>query len=363
MNEFGLKFDHMNGPLPYRRLPVSLPMTVLGLFILMMVVWLQSGFSTLLHLLFLFSSYLTWGFLLPFIQGMVIGASFDWKNFMTSALKALLLISFHFMISNVIYYALQFAFITPFAPPSMTLLQQILGPSLLGRTVDFILFFGLLSWKERARELNDKALTLMKTQANLERVRLKSLQSQLNPHFLFNTLHTVTSLIGRDDDKAREMTIKISGLLRKVLESNKLDHHTLQQELDLVHDYLAIETERFGDRLTVDLRIDERLLGVVVPTFTLQPLIENAFKHGIGQVEGKAKLSVVIKEDQENSMMYLEVINDLSMEGSTPSNSTGIGLANLNERLDAFYRQKILFEAGESANSTYRVFFLIPLEP
>jgi sensor histidine kinase YesM len=353
----------MNSPThPYAKLPISTLIVGLALFMLMMVVWLQTGYNNGQHLLFLGSSYLIWGFLLPFIQGIVLSTTFDVKGTITVAVKSLLLIILHFVLSNTIYYSLQYLLIDPFVPLSLPLLKQIIAASILSRSVDFILFFGLLSWMQRTRDLNENQLKLMRTDSELQNMRLKTLQNQLNPHFLFNTLHTVSSLIGRNDEKAREMTFKISSLLRKVLSNNESTSCTLQDEIELVQDYLAIEQERFSDRLTVELMIDDDVSDVVVPTLILQPLIENAFKHGIEHVEGNTVLSLSISRNAARNALEIVVINDLPIAPPSSTSSTGIGLTNLKERLAAYYDQPIPFSARKTNELTYRVVFTIPIE-
>jgi two-component system LytT family sensor kinase len=353
----------MNRPLSYHRLPLSSSMVALVLFVLMMVVWIQGGYNaTGTHLIFLSTSYITWGLLLPLVQGIVISFNLTFRGFLNLLTNALLLILIHFILSNILYYIIQYFFVEVYTAPSMTLLQNILGASLLARSVDFVLFFGLLSWIQRSKELNEKALKLMTAEANLDKLKLKSLQSQLNPHFLFNTLHTVSALIGHNDDKARQITIQISRLLRKVLEANEIDRHTLDKELEFIDDYLAIEKERFRDRLYIDIDIDEEALEIIIPTFMLQPLIENAFKHGIGQVEGKTILTLSIKKNEESKVLQITVINDVPKNNSKQIiASTGIGLSNLKNRLETFYQGKSLFSTQKTSKNTFEAHLTLPL--
>ena len=360
---FYLNLDKMNRPLTYRRLPLSSTMVALVLFVLMMVVWIQGGYNaTGTHLIFLLTSYISWGLLLPLVQGIVISFNLTLRGFLILFTNALLLILIHFVFSNILYYTVQYFFVEVYTTPSIALLQNIIGASLLARSVDFVLFFGLLSWIQRSKELNEKALKLMTAEANLDKMKLKSLQSQLNPHFLFNTLHTVSALIGRDDDKARQVTIQISGLLRKVLEASEIDRHTLGKELEFIDDYLAIEKERFRDRLSINIDIDEEALDIVIPTFMLQPLIENAFKHGIGQVEGKTILTLSIKKNEKSKVLQIAVINDVPKNPNKQViPSTGIGLNNLQNRLETFYHEKSLFSTQKTSVNTFEVHLTLPL--
>jgi two-component system, LytTR family, sensor kinase len=142
---------------------------------------------------------------------------------------------------------------------------------------------------------------------------LKLIQAQVNPHFLFNSLNTIISIIRNDADRARELLIHLSNFFRKNLKrSGNLS--TLEEELDHVNSYLKIEKARFEDRLTIEMDIDPSLLGLRLPTFTLQPLIENAIKHGISNMleQGKARIHAFRKDDlayiviEDNAGTFLE---------------------------------------------------------
>ena len=115
---------------------------------------------------------------------------------------------------------------------------------------------------------------------------LKLLQAQVNPHFLFNSLNTIIAILRIDAPRCKDLLIHLSNFFRKNLKRGN-DLSTLAEELDQVNSYLQIEKARFDDRLTVDIDIDPSLLNVILPTFTLQPLVENAFKHGISHTMGQ----------------------------------------------------------------------------
>ena len=145
-------------------------------------------------------------------------------------------------------------------------------------------------------------------QAEATEAQLAALQAQVNPHFLFNALNTVASLV-RTDGKAAESTVEhLSDVLRRTLDRSRRTLGTVREEIEYLKSYLAIEQARWGDRLTVDWAIDPEALGAPLPPMTLQPLVENALKHGIGNrlaggrihigaTRGNGKLSLVVADD------------------------------------------------------------------
>ncbi len=171
----------------------------------------------------------------------------------------------------------------------------------------------------------------------LVHARLTTLRSQINPHFLFNTLNSITSLIRTDADRAREMTRRLSSIFRKSLDETG-DTHSLAGEIDFLDDYLSIERVRFGDdRFEVVKEFDERTLGVQVPSLLLQPLVENAVKHGIAcRTEGGR---VCIGSAPVKGGTEITIENDGPETGPLVIGSLfsrGVGLKNVAERLDIY---------------------------
>jgi two-component system LytT family sensor kinase len=167
--------------------------------------------------------------------------------------------------------------------------------------------------------------------------KVEALASQINPHFLFNTLASISSLIRSQPDTARMLIIKLSGLLRKLLSSQ--EHFvTLKEELESIDEYLDIEVIRFGPQLRVEKAISPETMDVIVPSMILQPLVENSIKHGLSKKVGGGQIT--IRSRRERGHTVIEVIDDgLGMTESNLSNPMGggIGLANVNERLRVIY--------------------------
>ena len=176
--------------------------------------------------------------------------------------------------------------------------------------------------------------------------RLDALQRQINPHFLFNTLNSIASLVRMKPELAREMTVKLANILRALLK----DHDTyvpLSDELSFTDDYLDIEVVRFGaDKLRVEKDIDPRTLEVLVPSILLQPLIENSIKHGLEpRINGG---TVTLRSRLEGDRVLIEVADDGVGMGNRPASAfkrtgAGIGMKNVQERLEVLYGNQAQF--------------------
>src|SRR5438094_2085673 len=167
--------------------------------------------------------------------------------------------------------------------------------------------------------------------------KLEALASQISPHFLFNTLTSISSLIRTQPDTARMLIAKLSGLLRRLMRSR--DHFvTLREELQSIDEYLDIEVVRFGPRLRVVKRISPDTLDVIVPSMILQPLIENSIKHGLSRKVGGGRIT--IRAEVRDGHTTIEVHDDglgMSEERLEHALDGGIGLSNVNERLRTIY--------------------------
>jgi len=170
----------------------------------------------------------------------------------------------------------------------------------------------------------------------LLQARMEALQSQINPHFLFNTLNSVSSLVRRDPDSAREMIVKLGNILRRLLRKGDA-FIPLKDEIESLDDYLDIEVVRFGrDKLRILKELDPDSLNHLVPSMILQPLVENAIKHGLAdKVDGG---NVSIRSRCTQHRVIIEVEDDgVGMAASADSSGTGIGMLNVQERLQVVY--------------------------
>jgi two-component system, LytTR family, sensor kinase len=192
----------------------------------------------------------------------------------------------------------------------------------------------LIDYYKRFHETESKTFKL---QSELTEAELRALKMQLHPHFLFNTLNTISYYIYEDVDLANRMVTDLSDLLRKILDQSGTPEVTLKQELDLLDKYLDIEKVRFQDRLTIEIDIDPAVLDSLVPNLILQPLVENAIRHGIAPHATPGRIR--IKTVKPNGHLLITIAdNGSGMPRSKPAGSReGIGLANTRARLQHHY--------------------------
>jgi len=184
----------------------------------------------------------------------------------------------------------------------------------------------------RARQLHAAQL-----EACLAHVRIENLRTQLNPHFLFNTLQAVATLIQENPSAAEEIVLRLSELLRASLDEMRTHEISLAREVEFLEHYIAIQQRRFGERLRFEMHIDPNALPCAVPTLVLQPLVENAIRHGISKhKEGDV---VTVRGFRNRDHLCLEVVNLASKLELAPEQllSRGIGLSNTRERLTQLY--------------------------
>jgi LytS/YehU family sensor histidine kinase len=183
-----------------------------------------------------------------------------------------------------------------------------------------------------SRELRASQLETMVVRAQLD-----ALRNQLQPHFLFNTLHAISALMARDVPAARRMMTRFSDILRLTLDEPEQHVVPLAQELQFLEQFLDLQRMRFGDRLRVEVEVDARTLDCLVPRLILQPLVENALTHGIGRRAGAGRLSVSARRD--NGALHLAVADDGPglTSGRGELMREGVGLRNTRARLLHLY--------------------------
>jgi LytS/YehU family sensor histidine kinase len=181
---------------------------------------------------------------------------------------------------------------------------------------------------------------------------------QLNPHFLFNTLHSISSLMHKDVEAADRMIMRLSDLLRAALSSADTQEVSLRKELELLQLYLGIEQIRFGDRLSVQMNVADEALDAQVPNLILQPLVENAIRHGIEPRARPGKIELHACR-QADALSLAVCDNGKGIPDAKPARE-GVGLSNTRERLRELYGEAHRFELRQGAEGGLRVEMTIP---
>lgn len=184
---------------------------------------------------------------------------------------------------------------------------------------------------------------------------------QLEPHFLFNTLNAITTLIelGRSKE-ASEMLTHLNAILKSTLKRSTPEKIPLAEELEMIESYLAIEQVRFADRLRVSINVEPAALNGLVPCFLLQPIVENAIRHGIARCEDNGIIEAFARSDGDT--LHLTVRDSGPGQGGPSQEGYGIGLSNTRDRLTHFYHDGYAMLAGPIASGGFEVDIAIPYE-
>ncbi len=189
-------------------------------------------------------------------------------------------------------------------------------------------------------KLREKELDLVKAKQLRTQAELQTLQSKINPHFLYNSLNSIASLVHVDADKAEDMTLKLSRLFRYSVSSPPGNTATVKQEMEIVETYLDIEKVRFGDRLVFSTQVDKSAEDALIPRFLIQPLVENALKHGLNDMARNGELSVDINKANDHILI---TIADNGKPFPAELN-TGYGLQSTYDKLSLLYGENCMVQ-------------------
>ncbi len=258
-------------------------------------------------------------------------------------------------ISSAAIFCLVFFLAKSFYSAPMSVYQTV---GMLAGSLAFTVAYYLLSrmvFKQReVIRLKDEELSrLQMVKAQTE---LQALQSKLNPHFLYNSLNSLSHLVRVDADRAEKMTLLLSDLFRYTLSRDKRDFVELHEELDMVEKYLEVERVRFGDRLSSTIEADEQARTCPIPRLIVQPLVENAIKHGISKISGEGYIHIVAKVNEGRLTITVEDNGPAFPDAPT----AGLGLQNIIERLQLLYGSDA--ELSWTNQPTKKVSVTIPTE-
>lgn len=215
-------------------------------------------------------------------------------------------------------------------------------------------------WQERlTRRYAEAAHASERLQTRLDHAQLQALKLQLQPHFLFNTLNTITALVHRDPHAAERMVSGLSELLRFSLGTAGEQEVPLERELEVTRHYLDIQQVRFQDRLSVSFDVDADAPRAWVPSLLLQPLVENAIQHGLAPRAAAGRITIAAR--RKDGVLALEVSDDgVGEPPASPPRREGVGLGNSRARLQSLYGEAHRFEIGPGTAGGFRVYIEIP---
>ena len=215
-----------------------------------------------------------------------------------------------------------------------------------------------LVWHYVDKNRNDQ-LDKLRLEAVVKSLELKTIKSHINPHFIFNALNSIRALVDENPERARTAITELSNILRSSLKAEKEETVPLQQELDIVKDYLALEQMRFEERLKVEMDIDPDTLTQPIPPMMLQTLVENAIKHGISKdVEGGI---ILISSHFVDNHHELIVKNTGNLQALKVKDSSGFGIKSTQERLNLLYNKKAQFEITDNGKNMVQSKIIMPV--
>ena len=243
--------------------------------------------------------------------------------------------------------------------------------SLIGYTWYFVSrLYVLLSWSglyfgiKFSRQLREQKEAALKAQAMAHAAQLKMLRYQLNPHFLFNTLNAISTLVlDRKNGTANGMVGSLSAFLRYSLDSDPVQKVTLAQEIDATNLYLGIEQLRFGERLRVRMDIEPAARDALVPSLVLQPLVENAIKYAVSKREEGGSIEIEARRAGDDLAIVMRDDGPGCASFENRSNGHGVGLANTRERLSVLYGNRQDFSLSNREPHGVEIRIKLPFEP
>ncbi len=224
--------------------------------------------------------------------------------------------------------------------------------------LEFWLLAGIILMFDFHRRYRDKELELVNVEKQLTTAELEALKLQLHPHFLFNTLNTITALMEEDVVAAQNMIAMLASLLRTLLKQQRASHWSLEEELTFVRAYLQIEQTRYRDRLNIHYDVDHDCLNLAVPSLLLQPIVENAIKHGFAAKSATGSVNVMAQCEAGRLCIIIE--DDGAGVDADKNIVYGVGLSNVNERLRTMYDDQAVFISEARTVRGFRVTIKIP---
>ena len=301
-----------------------------------------------------------WIFFLPTVVWVSLRCPFErpriWLHVGIQAATCLAIVSLNQIFCRLILPLAPMPFDAHGPPPA----QLRIGPDILIYLVTMSASVAFAHFRH-AQERERRAIEL---EARLAQAKLQALRMQINPHFLFNTLNAISTLVHTDPAIADDMITDLADLFRGSLESSDDQEIPLARELDLLGRYLAIEQRRFGERLRVEQKIAPEIFSALVPTLILQPLVENAIRHGIEPQKAVGRILIAGRRAGEKIILSVSDNGTKPVHASMPADASpqrGIGLANAQARLQQLYGRDGTLALGQGELGGWTVEIQLPL--
>ncbi len=308
------------------------------------------------------SNYLIWFLMAPFVHFVVRKLQIKRRVFLQIALliiSVLFLAVFHSAVTTKLYdivFYLSTGYMKDFFGQNGIVVLVVGSFSSLMELLVFMAIFFAIDYQRR----------YLKNQKELIAAQLDSLQMQLHPHFLFNTLHSISSMIDIDPRIAQKMLTKIGDLMRTMLENDLEQLITIEQELAFIGSYLDLEQIRYSDKMTVNYEVSKNVLKEKIPNMLLQPLVENVIKFGVASAINICTINIRIEQEDFQSkpnFMTLEVSNTTEDRNvSEKAKGTGVGLKNIKKKLHGYYGTDFSFSSSYNTNNLYITKICLPLK-
>ena len=314
-----------------------------------------------------FLNFYTWALVLPLVhawsQRWPLKGRPLWKPILLHILFGLLLCTLHEAFSNTLYLlVLNYSGRMPWQPEMLNNVLLSLPGGVVQRFMEYGLLLVLLMYMETHRQMQAERTRVLQLQNELQTTQLLALKKQLQPHFLYNTLNTVSALMDVDTMSARKVLSKLGQLLRITLDEERKERVTLIHEIDHVGHYLGIEAIRFKDRLQVRYDIPSACQNALVPGMVLQPLVENSIKHGLDATSAEVCITIEAQRKENDLVLTISDNGRGCSDVNRAMAAGGIGLGNVRERLSLLHgpngRLQITSENGDG----FHVKISIPFE-
>jgi len=327
----------------------------------------QEAFDWYFEIMLVVTNYLLWAFLFPLLYRFIVTNKFAWqlsfRTILMHILLGLLIAVFHRYASLAFYigmtWSLKGYLLDLFGIHSANMVIRGVISSML----QYWIIIGVLWGFEYYRQKRQQELLLIKTNQELADAQLNALKMQLHPHFFFNTLNTISSVMDRSVEEAQDIVAKLARLMRALLDSEKQQVITLRQEIDYIRAYLDLEQARFSDRLLVKIEVDDAVLNAGIPNLLLQPLVENSIKHGLSSQAKQGAIEIYAEMIQKDLVIKIKDNGKGVANADYVFQNPGIGIKSVLTRLKVIYQSTATIHIESSYQAGFCVIIKIPYKP